>query len=243
MNTLEAGKTYSTTDIRKFMNVGTSTWEHNKNKLLDNFSLYYEYEVEYSGRNTNYKILKKLGDYQKPPNKRDKTKRDSTYAEEIVHVIKEDNVQTAMNVARIIGTTEPIVQFNHSAGTVYEYTRVRMRALFGNGKDQEGTIGTISNKIWCRLDAEHNVYIPLTQEQITQFYDYFREECSETEEAEMDLLCDYTNGLITKTEFNSIIGEISFNHFKFARDRFLSKYGFYPIKVPEYTFYEDKAEL
>lgn len=78
------------------------------NEYLDNLSLYYEYEVKYRGRNTDYLIVKKLGDYQKPPRKKDKAVRDAVYEAQIVDVIKWDNYQTASNVARIITTREPI---------------------------------------------------------------------------------------------------------------------------------------
>lgn len=75
---------------------------------------------------TNYRILKKLGDYKKPPNKRDKEKRDKTYSEEIIAVVDADRVQTAANVSRIIKDHDPIKQLRHSDGTVYEYTRVTL---------------------------------------------------------------------------------------------------------------------
>lgn len=241
MKELEIGRLYSTSELRNFMEIGVSTWEHKRDILLDNFSLYYEYEVEYEGRKTNYRILKKLGDYQKPPNRRDKTKRDAIYAEEIVNVIKEDNIQTAKNVSRIIKSTESIIQFNHTDGTIYEYTRLRMRELFGNGKDREGSIGTIKDKFWCRLDIEHNIYIPLTQDQIDEFFNYFHQERTESWEQEMELLCDFHNGLIDKKDFQNMLGEISFSDFTAARNRFKNKYGFYPIKVPEYIFYENVA--
>lgn len=72
----------------------------------------------YEGRSTNYHILKKLGDYKKPPSKRNKEARDKTYEEQIVDVIEVDNVQTPKNVARIIESTDAIKAFEHTEGTV-----------------------------------------------------------------------------------------------------------------------------
>lgn len=55
---LEEGKTYSTQEMQRFMGISKSTWDHSRDKYLENFCLYYEYEVIYEGRSTNYHILK-----------------------------------------------------------------------------------------------------------------------------------------------------------------------------------------
>ena len=85
------GNYYSPHDLQTFMEVSESTWSHRRNELLSNLSLYYDYEVEYEGRKTTFHILKKLGDYQGIPNKRDASKRNNTYRSKIVEVIKADN--------------------------------------------------------------------------------------------------------------------------------------------------------
>lgn len=54
---LEEGKTYSTQEIQAFMGISRSTWNHSRDKFLENFCLYYEYEVIYEGRSTKYHIL------------------------------------------------------------------------------------------------------------------------------------------------------------------------------------------
>ena len=86
---LEEGKTYSTQEMQRFMGISKSTWDHSRDKYLENFCLYYEYEVIYEGRSTNYHILKKLGDYKKPPSKRSKEIRDKTYEEQSSYPGKE----------------------------------------------------------------------------------------------------------------------------------------------------------
>ena len=57
--------------------------------------------------------------------------RDAVYEAQIVDVIEQDDYQTAANVARIITTREQIKNLHHSNGTVQEYTRLRMREMFG----------------------------------------------------------------------------------------------------------------
>lgn len=232
------GNVYSTKEMQKLMGISESTWAHNKDKYLDNFALYYEYDVEYDGNKTNYRILKQLGDYKKPPNKRDKEKRDKTYSEEIVTVVEEDNVQTAANVSRIIKDHEPIRQFQHADSTVYEYTRVRMRLMFGNREGCGGTVGGIIEKIWCMLDREHNCYIPMETEQIKAFFSFIRNENKALTKEEAEIYNDYEIGLITKEEMNKQIGSLGFSAFLSAKKRFKEEYGYTPVKVPIYGFYE-----
>ena len=236
-NKWEVGRTYSTQEMWALMGIGKSTWDHKRNELLDNFSLYYEYEVEYEGNRTNYVIIKQVGDYEKPLNIRDKRIRDAVYADEIVSVIKEDNLQTAKNVSRIIRSHEPIVAFNHTDGTVYEYTRVRMREMFGNKIIIGGTIGEILEKRWCFLDHEHNCYCEMSQKQIDDFYTLFHTEQKDSVKEEAEYYNDYTIGLITRDEMNQAVSKLGFEVFLRARTAYKAKYGFTPIKVPVYGFY------
>ena len=216
------------------MGISESTWSHKRDELLRNLSLYYDYEVEYEGRTTKYHILKKLGDYQKIPNKRDAKIRDNTYSEKIVEVIKEDNVQTAANVARIIQDDEKIKVFNHKFSTVQEYTRLQMREMFGKNQNEGGTRGRILEKIWCRADLEYNVYVPMPQEQIKAFFDLFHEERKLDAKFTVEAMNDYEIGLITKEEMNAIIGDQTFFSYQNARREFKAKFGYTPVKVPVY---------
>ena len=213
-----------------------STWTHKKNELLDNFSLYYDYKVEYEGRHTNYRIVRKIADYQKPLRKKDKRVRDSAYESEIVEVIENDPVQTAANVARIIQKHPAIETFNHADSTVYEYTRVRMRLMFGKAIDEGGTVGKIMDKVWCRLDAKTNTYIPLADDDVKAFCDIFSQKREDIQEIELDILNDFHIGLITEKELGQQIREVGLGSYLEARRDFFCQYGYYPIKVPVYGF-------
>lgn len=232
---LEEGKTYSTQEMQTFMGISKSTWDHSRDKFLENFCLYYEYEVIYEGRSTNYHILKKLGDYKKPPSKRNKEVRDKTYEEQIVDVIEVDNVQTPKNVARIIENTDAIKAFEHTEGTVYEYTRLRMLSMFGKRVGEGGTHGGIIDKIWCRVDLEHNIYIPLDDETVKEFCELFGAIKESSKDAELELLNDYQIGLITRDDLIESIGSLGFSNYLTARKEFKKKYGYYPLKVPIYA--------
>jgi hypothetical protein len=145
--------------------VSKDNWKKQKNKLLENFGHYYEYEVERRGRSDYYHILKQLGNYQ--PIQKKGAKRDDVYEKGIIQVIEEDNIQTAANVARRLEKEDAAIQsFNHSSGTVYEYTRTRMRNMFGTKLNEGGSKGMIVNKVWCRLDKDNNYYILMSEEAI-----------------------------------------------------------------------------
>lgn len=226
---------YTTKEMIAFFGVSQNTWKKKKEQLLFHFGSFYEYEVEYDKhdyRKQNYRIIKKLFDYE-PPQKKS-VKRDRTYENKIIDVIEYDNVQTAMNVSRLIKDDDEIKEMNHKDGTIYEYTRVRMRNMFGTKAGESGTRGYIIEKIWCRLDAENNCYIELPPEYVNEFYDLFKEEKEAVKEEQLTLYSDYTNGLITRDELNEAIGESGYSCFLSARNAFYVKYGFYPIKVPVY---------
>ncbi len=232
------GKVYSTKEMQALMGISASTWGHKRDIYLDNFALYYEYDVEYDGNKTNYRILKKLDDYKKPPNKRSKEERDKTYSEEIITVVDEGRGQTAAKVSRIIKDHEPIKQFNHKDSTVYEYTRLRMRLMFGTKEGFGGTIGGIIEKQWCYLDHKHNCYNPMNEEQINAFFSCIRKEKDDLTDREAELYNDYEIGLITRAELDTQISTLGFSAFLSAKQRFKADYGFTPIKVPTYGFYD-----
>ena len=129
---LKEQEVYSTKDMQNFFGVSKDTWKKKKDSLLFHLSNYYEYEVEYDSvdyRKCNYHIIKQLHEYEPPLKK--SVKRDLTYEKNIIKTIEISNLQTAKNVSRIIKTEPEILSFHHKAGTVYEYTRVNMRKMFG----------------------------------------------------------------------------------------------------------------
>ena len=222
----------TTKEMMEFFGVSKDVWKRNKNKLLENFGKYYEYEVVYRGRNIDYHIIKKLGDYK--PIEKKSEKRDRVYESNILEVIAEDNIQTAMNVSRIIKDNDSIKELNHSDGTVYEYTRVRMRNMFGIVVNEGGTKGIIEKKVWCKLVADYNYYVEMSEEEIQDFYDIYKQSKEDMKEEELEIFSDYQNGLITKDEMNSKLGECGLWSFKFARKQFADKHKYFPIKVPVY---------
>ena len=237
---------YSTKEMMKFFGVSKDTWKKNKDKLLNHFRHYYMYEVYYDEtdrRKINYRILKKLNDYESPLKKGEK--RDLIYDKKIEEVISADNIQTAKNISRIIKNDKEIAALNHTDNTRYEYTRLRMRNMFGIKKGGCGSKGIILDKVWCKLDIENNKYIRLTPEEIKRFYDIYGNEKKLVKEYELTIVSDFANGLIGKEEMNELIGEGILYAFICARREYKSLYGFTPIKVPVYAlsaFYSSEME-
>ena len=232
---LKVNQTYTTQEMIEFFGVSKATWKKKKDRLLDHFRRYYMYEVFYDTkdrRKINYKILKKLQEYEPPLGKG--AKRDLVYDRKIEEVIEEDNIQTARNVSRIIKDDTEIVALNHTDNTRYEYTRVRMRIMFGTKAGEHGTKGFISDKIWCKLDENNNCYIELTPEEIQKFYDIYSDEKKLIQEDELTIMSDYQNGLITQEEMKTLISDTTLGAFISARTLYKEKNGYYPIKVPVY---------
>ena len=232
---LKVNQTYTTQEMIEFFGVSKATWKKKKDRLLDHFRRYYMYEVFYDTkdrRKINYKILKKLQEYEPPLGKG--AKRDLVYDRKIEEVIEEDNIQTARNVSRIIKDDTEIVALNHTDNTRYEYTRVRMRIMFGTKAGEHGTKGFISDKIWCKLDENNNCYIELTPKKKQKFYDIYSDEKKLIQEDELTIMSDYQNGLITQEEMKTLISDTTLGAFISARTLYKEKYGYYPIKVPVY---------
>lgn len=228
--------------MQNFFCVSKDTWKKKKNELLFHLSNYYEYEIEYDSndyRKQNYRIIKQLHEYE-PPQKKS-VKRDLTYEKNILKTIEVSNLQTAKNVSRIIKTEPEILAFNHKDGTVYEYTRVNMRKMFGTKIGESGTWGYILDKIWCRVITDTNTIIPMSEEEIKNFHSIFTDFRNSDKDLIATLYSDYQNGIITREELDKEAGNIGLQAFISSQKAFKALYGFTPQKVPLYCIsaYED----
>ncbi len=229
---------YSTNDMRQFFGVSTDTWKKKKEDLLLHLQQYYEYERYYDEidrRKIDYHIIRKIEDYEPPKSK--KERQNVIYSEQIIKVIEKDNRQTPKNISRIIKNNKEIVALNHKDGTIYEYTRVNMRTMFGKELFEGGTMGSIIDKVWCMLDYKNNKYIPLEEEQTEFLYQTFHTFQKESKEYDLSICSEYESGLISKEEMQEILNENSLNCFITAKQIFKTKYGYFPVKVPSYELF------
>ena len=173
-----------------------------------------------------------MKDYEPPKGK--KAKQNDIYSEQIINVIKIDNWQTSKNVSRIIKNRKEIMALKHKDGTIYEYTRVNMRTMFGREIGEGGTKGLIIDKVWCVLDADNNLYIALDDTQIKFLYNTFAALKKEYKQDDLSICADFDSGLITKEEMQEGLSSNSLSCFIAAQKEFKAKYGHYPVKVPVY---------
>ena len=237
-----------TKELIKRMGIGEATWKRNNKDILIALADCCEYEVEYQGRKTIYHFLKD-GKYEySRKNSAAAAKRDKAFEDAIVETISEQSLNTAANVARILQSEwHEITDLGYSEGTVYEYTRVRMRKWFGKSVNDNGTFedmedmnmrkGYINDTVWCKLDSENNVYIPMNEAEIDDFIKMVSANLKAIRKEEVNLLASFDAGTITKDEYNAQSGELRYEKYTNAKNEFRGKYGYFPIKVPEYVLY------
>lgn len=225
---------YTSEELSKALGIAYGSFRNKRNEILENLSYYYEYEIIYSGNSISYKVVKKLGEYQPLMRKNAAAKRDEVYENAIIEVIENDNYQTAMNVSRIIKEDKMVADLKHSDGTRYEYTRVRMRNMFGTVVGAGGTRGRIVDKVWCKPDIQKCIYEEISPEILNEFFEILANIKKDSAEHDASIVSDYASGLITRAEMIESIGERGYQDLVIARKVFKQKYGYYPVKVPVY---------
>lgn len=234
----------STKEFISKLGISMGTWKANRKDILIQFGNVFEYEVEYEGRSTFYHIIKRVNEVP--------ATRDEAFERAILTTLYFQPMNTAANVARIIQKDEEqdIAAMGYADGTVYEYTKSRMRKWFGNNENDRGDFedmedmkerkGFIEEKVWCMLDAEYNDYIEMSQEQIDYFMKSIKDSFKTDTEMEVKLLADYDAGVISKSELDKALGDLKVAGYAAAKKAFRAKYGKFPIKVPVYKIYESK---
>ena len=82
-----------------------------------------------------------------------------------------------------------------------------------------------------------------------KFFSYIAKEKKDFSECEAELYNDYEIGLITSAEMCKELGKLGFAAFLSAKIRFKKDFGYTPVKVPFYGFYDidiydfEKAKL
>ena len=165
-----------------------------------------------------------------------KAAQDIIYSNKIIDVVKIDNMQTPKNVSRIICKDDDIKALHHTDGTVYSYTRTNMRTMFGKGINEGGSIGIVTEKIWCFLDIDNNRYIPMGKEETDFLYNTFYGNKKECKKDELAIISLYESGVLTKEEMKEAVSESGLACFLAAKVTFHEEYGYYPVKVPVYEF-------
>lgn len=247
---LVIGRTYSTKELQKELGIAPTTWKTKKNEYLNSLSQAYEYEISYKGRSILYTFTAKIGDFEKPARKNSREKTDAVIRQFVRDVIEEDDLQTAANMSRrafesfVEGIKTDVAKLGLKESTTKEYIRLNMREMFGTKINEGGTDGFISEKVWCKLNAEYNVYEELSDDIVKSYYEIVQTVKSEIKKEDVCMFEDYQNGLISREEYGEMLINYNTNLFAQAKKMFAAKYGFYPIKVPRYQLsaFQDKEQ-
>lgn len=235
---IEVGRAYSTEEMREFFDETKDSWKKNKAKSLNYLKQFYEYEerkCEHDRRRTEYYIIRKIKPYESlVKSKRERQNR--IYSEYIIPVIKQDPLQTAANVSRIIVSEKEIIALNHKESTSYDYVRKNMKEMFGKNSGKRGTLGIIFEKVWCHLDKSNNKYLPLSDKEKSFLFERFSTLKDKSMKQEIEIYQDYKADLISEDEMQRQVKESSIAWFLKARAEFAAKYGYHPMKVPKYEF-------
>lgn len=260
---IQVGEKLNTRQLYQRIGISSTTWKNNKERILYDLSNCYQYQVIYKGKSVIYHFIKKYCDYhykQKRKKNKNTIYRDIYFEENIVLVLLSFPINTAKNVSRMLveDYNENILkQLNYTDGTMYQYTRIRMRDWFGKSICDRGSFnsqqeinkmktrrGYIKRKVWCVLGntyQTHNTYIPLSEKQLKELHSLFtkfRRDKSNIE-IEIQINADYDAGRITKEERDQLLGCINSNYYYKAKKAFKQKYGSYPVLAAEYEVYQE----
>lgn len=247
---LTLNKPYSTKELAEALGITYGSFKNRKNEYLDSLSRAYEYEISYKGRGIFYTFTSQIAEYNGYERKNAREKNDAVIHKYIIEVIEEDNLQTAANMGRRAfesfakGVKTEVAKLGLKESTTKEYIRLQMREMFGTKINQGGTDGFISEKVWCRLNAEYNVYEELSDDIVKDYYEIVQTVKSEIKKEDVCMFEDYQNGLISREEYGEMLINYNTNLFAEAKKMFAAKHGFYPIKVPRYELnaWKDKEK-
>lgn len=208
------------------LGIAPGTFRNNKEKYLNNLSLYYEYTITQNKRSVDYVFTKKLGDYQ-PPRKTKTNHVDKVIDDYILKKVKKDRKQTAANITRIAfadNEDTSIKDLGHTSK--YTYQKVRLR--YGIGFVSEQKYGMIDHWALCRLDEETNTYIELSLEQQDYLNDLTQQELNTTREYAKLIGQTQDSEFEPKKEIQRK-KEMEKLAYAKAKDKFTKKYGYHPM--------------
>ena len=237
---LTLNKPYSTKELAEALGITYGSFKNRKNEYLDSLSRAYEYEISYKGRGIFYTFTSQIAEYNGYERKNAREKNDAVIHKFIREVIEEDDLQTAANMGRRAfesfaeGVKTEVAKLGLAESTTKEYIRLKMREMFGTKIGESGTDGFISEKVWCKLNAEYNVYEELSDDIVKDYYEIVQTVKSEIKKEDVCMFEDYQNGLISREEYGEMLINYNTNLFAEAKKMFAAKHGFYPIKVPRY---------
>lgn len=199
------------------LGISEDTWRRRQEDVLEHLKTFWNYSIIPNGRTYNFEISEEYAPLEPLPRKTRVKEIQDFYRKETENVIKVNPWNTGSNVARtILNYANP---YEHKFDTGSRYVRPILK--------EEYTLST--ERKWCYLDYERNLYIPITDEQEEFLKSMFKLYLSDDKTAE--IMAAQDAGYITKDEvFNVLRGG-----YAEAIEKFTEKYGIRPMKIGEYT--------
>lgn len=230
---------YTQTEMLQQFGIAASTFKRRRKDYLTSFELAYKFSIEQRGNHVIYTFHYKYHDWEKPP----RNNQTEAYKEQIKIFIRSviadtPSLQTAANLNRIAWSSKEsneVTSLGLAQSTTEQYIRICLKEMLGSQPATHGKEGAFLRKAWARLDRQNNRYIELSQQLIDELiklvhskYDY------QTVKDNLDAYESMVSGEITQKEASEKISENMISQYILARKEFKEKYGYLPLKVPEY---------
>lgn len=215
-------KKYSLTELKDILKISKRAWETRKEEVLDYLKMFFNYEIEYKGRNTYFIIKEQFNEYEPLPPKKDAEKISAYYKEETRKIIKEDPYNTGSNIARNIIAREENL-YEHKEDTVANYIRPIIRKDF---------LPPMAESSWRRLSANRLSYEPLTQEQLNFLYQLFEDNSLEgRKKKEIEMFAAYKEGYLSEEQLKTFLFNNVSQAYGSLMTKFKAKFGFRPMLI------------
>lgn len=155
------------------------------------------------------------------------------YSDVIAEVLYEHPTSTYKDINNDVVEKEEIKQLNHAKSTSYGYVREVTKEDFGDKTGGTGKRGHCKGKVWCKRNKGERP-IPLSDIELKNWKAILRERYENLEEQESDIIYDYKNGMISKAEMQSKVGDLKLQNYDIAEGIFFDRYGYWPDKVSQY---------
>lgn len=215
----------NTKQLAEKLEISPTTLRANREKYEKYIKMFYRVNKRNDKYGTIIYELEELEENTEMPSYKEykKFQKDTRIKQTIRNILAQDNRQTGSNIARII-----IAQYGseYTQTTLEKYVRDALNELVANKEYSR------EDRKWCRLDREHNRYHILDDEKVSLLRSYLNNIHYGLSEEE--IYSKYEDGLISKEEMFTQIGECWYYGYIGALRKFKDETGVQPIQVPVY---------
>ncbi len=220
---IEINKQYSLAELKRELGISKRAWDSRREEILEYLGDFFDYKIVQI-KNSKFFIASEIyAEYQPLPRVRNKEEIQQFYKEKTEEIVEVQPINTGSNIARMVTSNDN--KYNHAEVTATRY----IRPIINEEYDK-------TNIDWYRLDKDHNMYHPLTEEQIEFIHECYANEATKNPEEALKhtgyLIQQFRDREISKQDFADLSIEILLTKYEFVMKKFKAKYGFRPMLVP-----------